>query len=153
MIEIVKTPATPLAAFALVATARASWPEFAMSLAQQAADQRCQDPYVQVGACALRQDNSVASIGYNGPPPGVDVDWSDRDARRKRMLHAEVNCLRYVRPYEAKVMAVTVIPCMACLSLMASWGIKEVYYKNEWTGTDPDIHVVAKEFGISLKKL
>ena len=124
-----------------------------MSLAQAAADERCQDPYVQVGACCLRHDNSVASIGYNGPPPGVEVDWSNRDLRRKRMLHAEVNCLRYVRPGEAKLLAVTVIPCLSCLSLIASWGIKEVHYKNEWTGSDPDIHLIANEFGIKLQKL
>lgn len=132
---------------------RATWPEIAMSLAQQAADQRCQDPYVQVGACCLRHDNSVASVGYNGPPPKVEIDWSNRDARRKRMLHAEANCLRYVRPGEGKLLAVTVIPCLSCLSLIDSWGIKEVYYKNEWTGAEPDIFTIAKEFGISLEKL
>lgn len=124
-----------------------------MHLAQTAAAQRCADPYVQVGACCLRHDNSVASLGYNGPPPGVEVDWSNRDSRRKRMLHAEVNCLRYVRPGEGKLLAVTVIPCLSCLSVIASWGIKEVYYLNEWSGSDPDIFQVAKEFNIKLEKM
>lgn len=133
--------------------ARASWPEFAMKLALTAAQERCEDPYVQVGACCLRHDHSVASLGYNGPPPGVEVDWSNRDKRRKRMLHAEVNCLRYVKPGEGKILAVTVIPCLSCLSVIASWGIKEVYYLEDWTGTDPEIFQVAKEFGIKLEKL
>lgn len=132
---------------------RTPWPEFAMQLARTAATERCQDPYVQVGACCLRHDHSVASIGYNGPPPGIELDWADRDKRRKRVLHAEVNCLRYVKPGEGKLLAVTVIPCLPCLSLIASWGIKEVFYLNEWTGSDPEIQDVAKEFGINLQKL
>jgi len=134
-------------------TPRATWPEFAMRLANTAAKERCQDPYVQVGACCLRHDHSVASIGYNGPPPGVEVDWSDRDKRRKRMLHAEVNCLRYVNPGEGKLLASTVIPCISCLSVIASWGIKEVYYMHEWERSDPEIHQIAKEFNIRLEKL
>ena len=124
-----------------------------MGLAQKAADERCQDPYVQVGACCLRHDNSVASVGYNGPPPKVEVDWSDRDKRRKRMLHAEVNCLRYVRPGEGKLLAVTVIPCLSCLSMIASWGINQVYYLDDWVNSDPETHIIAGEFGIKLEKL
>ena len=114
---------------------------------------RCQDPYVQVGCCCLRVDNSVASLGYNGPPPGVEVDWSNRGARRKRMLHAEANALRYCSPGEVKLMAVTVVPCLSCLALIAGYRIKEVYYLNEWENADPDTKIITKELGINLIKL
>ena len=69
------------------------------------------------------------------------------------MLHAEQNCLKYTRPGEGKLLAVTLIPCLSCLALMASYGIKEVYYQDEWEHFDPDIFIVAKEFGINLQKL
>lgn len=124
-----------------------------MNLAVQAAETRSQDPYVQVGACCLRADGSIAAIGYNGPPPGIEIDWSNRASRRKRVIHAEANTLRYVKPGEGHILAVTMIPCLSCLSLIASWGIKEVYYLNEWENADPDTHLIATEFNISLIKL
>jgi len=51
------------------------------------ASERSEDPYLKVGACALRADNSIAGIGYNGAPSGVEIDWSDRDDRRQRVVH------------------------------------------------------------------
>ena len=94
---------------------RLSWLEYGMQLAKTAS-LRSEDPYVQVGCCILRPDNSIASLGYNGAPPGVDIDWSDRDDRRKRVIHAATNALsadssaastavsnlpRHTRPLEA----------------------------------------------------
>jgi deoxycytidylate deaminase len=72
---------------------RQSWDEYALRLAWQASDSRSQDPYVQVGACALRHDMSVAGVGYNGLPPDIDIDWSDRDERRlqiKKIVYQSV---------------------------------------------------------------
>ena len=40
-----------------------------------AASLRSEDPYVQVGSCILREDMSVASVGYNGAPSGIEIDW------------------------------------------------------------------------------
>lgn len=76
---------------------RLTWAEYALAMAD-VARLRSEDPYVKVGACVLRHDHSVAGVGYNGAPPGVEIDWSDRDERRKRVIHAETNALRYVSP-------------------------------------------------------
>jgi len=81
----------------------------------------------------------VASLGYNGPPSGVDIDWSDRDARRAWMVHAEANALRYVRPGEVWLLATTMLPCSNCMLLIASYGIKEVVYRDM---LDPDVYNV-----------
>ena len=59
---------------------RISWEEYALELAK-VSSRRSEDPYVQVGACILRLDNSVAGLGYNGAPNGIEIDWSDRDER------------------------------------------------------------------------
>ena len=85
---------------------RLSWEEYALQLATAAAA-RSEDPYERVGACVLRLDYSVAGVGYNGAPSGVEIDWSDRDRRRERVVHAEVNALRYVRPDEGDILART----------------------------------------------
>ena len=132
---------------------RPSWDVYAITLAQ-AAKTRSEDPYVQVGAVVFRSDNSVAGVGYNGPPSGVDVDWTDRDARRPRMIHAEANALRYARPGEVDLLAVTMMPCVDCLKMAASYGVRTVVfaegYENSAVYDDRETRGVAKDFGIQL---
>lgn len=94
---------------------------------------RSEDPYVQVGCLAVREDWSVAGIGYNGLPAGVDMPdewWAQRDERRPFMIHAEVNALRYCRVGEVKRIITTHIPCASCMALLGSYQIGEVYYSH-----------------------
>lgn len=130
---------------------RLTWPEYAMELAKAAA-LRSEDPYRKVGACILRYDNTVAAIGYNGAPPGVEINWSDRDERRRRVSHAESAALRYIKPHEAKLIAVTLLPCSECIKNIAMYGIKEVYYEEIYDRDNFAIEL-AKEFEISLIKI
>tara|TARA_Y100001938_G_scaffold131022_1_gene187619 strand:+ start:107 stop:508 length:402 start_codon:yes stop_codon:yes gene_type:complete len=130
---------------------RIDWERYALSLAKVAA-LRSEDPFVKVGACVLRHDNSVASLGYNGAPPKVNIDWSDRDERRRRVIHAEANALRYVKPQECRLLACTLLPCNDCLKLISSYGIKEVVYIEEYD-KDCSSLTLASEFGINLKKI
>lgn len=109
---------------------RKSWSETAMVLAEQIADLRSQDPYLQVGACAIKQ-NGEFILGYNGSPAGVRVDWSDRDGRRKYMLHAEYNVMKRVQPEEVKILAVTHLPCANCMLNIADKKVFTVYYKGD----------------------
>ncbi len=130
---------------------RIDWERYALSLAKVAA-LRSEDPFVKVGACVLRHDNSVASLGYNGAPPKINIDWSDRDERRRRVIHAEANALRYVKPQECRLLACTLLPCNDCLKLISSYGIKEVVYIEEYD-KDCSSLTLASEFGINLKKI
>ena len=127
---------------------RISWEEYALKLAL-AASLRSEDPYLQVGACALRHDHSVAALGYNGPPSGADIDWSNRDERRKRVIHAEINCLRYCRPGEVKFIATTISPCSECIKQIAAFGINKVVFGNIYE-RDSFAFELAKEFKIEL---
>lgn len=130
---------------------RLSWEQYALRLAQVAA-LRSEDPYVQVGAVVLRPDNSVAGIGYNGAPAGVTIDWSCRDARRPYVVHAEVNALRYVKPHECSMLIVTLAPCSSCLTVAATYGIKQIRYQHDFV--DGEItRQMAEAFGIELKKI
>jgi len=127
---------------------RISWKKYALELAK-VASQRSEDPFVKVGACALRKDNTVAGLGYNGAPTGVEIDWENRDDRRKRVIHAEVNALRYAKPGECKLIATTLLPCNECLKLISAYGIESVIfdevYQKDYSSLD-----LAKEFNIEL---
>ena len=130
---------------------RLSWKEYALQIAQVVA-KRSEDPYLKVGACILRHDNSVASLGYNGAPPGVDINWSDRDDRRKRVIHAETNALRFIKPGEGDRMFVTLMPCSDCLKNAASYGINKIFY-NKVYNFDTSAKDLAQEFRITLQQI
>jgi dCMP deaminase len=130
---------------------RLSWDMYALLLAETAA-LRSEDPYKKVGACILRCDKSVASVGYNGAPRGVEIDWSNRDERRKRVIHAEINALAYCRPGEGDVIACSLLPCHHCLQAIAAHGIKKIIYGEVYAQDDLTLKL-AKEFGIELVRL
>ncbi len=132
---------------------RLNWPETAINLAFDIAKYRSEDPYVQVGAVIIKKDGSMF-LGYNGAPSGVDIDWSDRDARRSRVLHAEANVLNFVKPDEVELLACTHLPCKECLKMIAQKRIEKVYYSNELKGYDSSLTFkLAEEFGINIIKV
>ena len=107
-----------------------SWDEYALQLAHTAAT-RSEDPYFKVGACALGIDNKVLGLGYNGLASGKDVPdlfWQDRDARRPYMIHAEANCLSLFKSGECRLLAVTLMPCSHCATMIAAYKIPTVIY-------------------------
>lgn len=131
---------------------RLGWTETAIRLAQDIACYRSEDNFVQVGACGIKYDGSIL-LGYNGAPPGVEIDWADRQARRKRVVHAESNVLNFAKPNEVKLLAVTHIPCPECVKLIAMKRIKEVYYINETQNYDRELTIqLAEEFGVKIHK-
>ncbi len=127
---------------------RLSWEEYALALAR-VASLRSEDPYVKVGACVLRHDNSVAGLGYNGAPSSLNINWENRDERRKRVVHAEINALRYTKPNECYLLACNLLPCNDCLKTIASYGIKKVVFGEEYDKDKTSLDL-ASEFGIEL---
>lgn len=130
---------------------RISWHEYALELARVAA-KRSEDPYLKVGACVLRHDNSVAALGYNGAPPNIEIDWTNRDERRKRVVHAEINALRYVKPYECYLLACTHLPCNDCLRSIASYGITDVVF-SELYDKDHSSLEICQELNINIHNI
>lgn len=130
---------------------RYDWVTTSLALAEQIANLRCEDPYVQVGAVAVKKDKSFI-LGYNGAPSGVDIDWSNRDKRRPRVIHAEANALNYCKPGdEIEFLAVTHLPCQECIKLIKQKGIKTVYFKHILPNYNSQLTFeLAKEFGIDL---
>ena len=136
---------------------RPGWQQYAVILAW-AARVRSEDPKVQVGACVLRRDGSVAGLGYNGVPPGVRVDLTDNIKRRGLMTHAEVNALRYTTPKDVHggLMAVTRFPCIDCVKQAASYGVRSIAYTEPPTPESVDVDFVkeiARNLGIGIDKV
>lgn len=108
---------------------------WALELAQVASSMS-EDPYKKVGAVALRPDNSVAAVSYNGAPPKIEIDWSNRDERRSYVIHAEMNMLRYIKPHECDKVAITLSPCVDCMKNIAAYGINDIYFLEKYKNVD-----------------
>ncbi len=130
---------------------RISWEEYALNIAH-AASERSEDPFMRVGACALSHDNMVLGVGYNGLASGKNPPakfWKDRDKRRPFMIHAEMNCLSLFKKGEARLMAVTLLPCSHCAASICAYGIKTVVY-DETYEQDKKALEIFKFYGVEL---
>ena len=124
--------------------------EWALRLAETAA-MMSEDPYKKVGSVALRKDYSIAGVSYNGAPPRIAIDWSDRDERRKYVIHSEINLLRYIKPNECDVVAITLSPCNDCLRNLCAYGIKKIVFREKYDKCDfLETQKIADLFNIEL---
>lgn len=114
---------------------RISFAELAINVAKECA-KRSEDLHKKVGCCIMNKEGRILSTGYNGLLPKVNMDhnfWLDRDLRRKYVIHAEINALsRIKREEQPYILATTLLPCSACASNIASYGIKKVIYNEEY---------------------
>ena len=124
--------------------------EWFLELAE-VASKRSEDPYKKVGAIAIRPDNSIAAVSYNGAPPNIQIDWSDRDKRRKYVIHAETNLLRYIKPHECNRVAITLSPCIDCLKNLVSYGIQEIFFSEIYENIDyQELNDIADLYKVQL---
>jgi len=76
-------------------------------------------------------------------------DYSNRDDRRKFVIHAEQNSLRFIKPGECYLAATTLLPCNNCLKSLSSYGIKKVIYEKVYDKDSSSLDL-AEKFGIEL---
>jgi dCMP deaminase len=134
---------------------RISFSEMAIKFALDAS-LRSEDPHKQVGCAILNKEGRLLSIGYNGVLSKQEVPtgfWENRDERRKFVIHAETNALscinRYKHPY---ALYSTLLPCPSCAINIASHGIKEVIYIEEYSKYEPIVREIFNFYSISLIK-
>jgi dCMP deaminase len=90
------------------------------------------DPSSQVGAVIVRPDRTIASVGFNGFPRGVE-DCHERIANRDTKLlytiHAEMNAILSAKePLKDHSLFVWPFqPCAHCAASIIQSGIKDVY--------------------------
>ena len=127
--------------------------QYAMALAE-VASLRSEDPYRKVGAVALDFDNRVIGTAYNGLAPGYNAAsgfWDDREARRKFMLHAEVNLCSLFTRGAARLVACTTMPCTSCMQMLCAYGIKQVVYGEDYPQSEAALLV--SHYGIELTQM
>lgn len=89
------------------------------------------DPSTKVGAVIARPDKTLASVGFNGFPRGVE-DREDRLQHRETKyaltVHAEMNAILHARePLHGYTLYVApLMPCANCAAGIIQAGIKRV---------------------------
>jgi dCMP deaminase len=89
------------------------------------------DPEKKVGAVIVRPDKTIASLGFNGFPRGVednDARYQDKALKRELMTHAEINAILHARePVHGYYLYVwPLAPCVRCAATIIQSGISHV---------------------------
>jgi len=89
------------------------------------------DPSTQVGAVIVRPDMTIASVGYNGFPRGMNdhvAMYADRDVKLSRVVHAEMNAILHARePLQGYTLyTYPVLTCDRCAVHVIQAGIVRV---------------------------
>lgn len=74
---------------------RSKWDRRYIELAEHVA-KWSKDPSTQTGAVIVRPDNTIAGIGYNGFPKGIEdlpERYSDRELKYSLIIHCEMNAV------------------------------------------------------------
>lgn len=112
-------------------TGRLSWDAWYTLLADFIG-QRSKDPRTQVGAVIVRPDKTIAAAGYNGFPRAIEDMpelLNDRDAKYKRVIHAEMNAILTAKePLTGYTLYTSLCPCERCAAHVVQAGITKVVY-------------------------
>lgn len=92
------------------------------------------DPNTKVGAVLVRPDKSIASVGFNGFPPGVrdsEDRLNTRSTKNRIVRHAEENCINFCRDEDMSghtlyLWPPNLVPCTRCSGLVIMKGIKNI---------------------------
>jgi dCMP deaminase len=134
---------------------RASWDEYFMRIAIQAATRSTCDRK-HVGAVIVR-DKTILSTGYNGSIRGMphcdDVGHMLENGHCVATVHAEANAILQAAKNGTAIngadLYITASPCWNCFKLVANSGIKRIFYLEFYR--DARILKVAHQAGIELK--
>jgi dCMP deaminase len=136
---------------------RASWDEYFMRIAVQAATRSTYDRK-HVGAVIVR-DKTILSTGYNGSIRGMphcdEVGHMLENGHCVATVHAEANAILQAAKHGTMIngadIYITASPCWNCFKLVANCGIKRIFFLEFYR--DARILKVAKQAGIELKRV
>ena len=113
---------------------RLSWDEYFLATAFLISS-RSPDQRLKVG-CVLVKDNHIISVGYNGFLPKLEHTSYIDNGHEQATVHAEQNtiadCSKRGVKTENAIAYITHYPCINCFKILASAGIKEIYYRNDY---------------------
>lgn len=107
------------------------WDDYFLGMASYVS-RKSKDPSTKVGSIIVRPDRTVASVGFNGFPRGLDDDpalYADREKKYARTIHAEVNAVLNAKESLKGTSAyVTAPPCVGCALVLIQSGVAEVVH-------------------------
>ncbi len=135
------------------------WHSRFLALAAHVA-QWSRDPDKKVGAVIVRPDKTIASLGFNGFPRGVDdsdARYRDKELKRELVMHAETNAILHARePLKGYVLYVwPLMPCARCAAAIVQAGISHVVSQpmrgsSNWAHTAKLAEDMLREAGIGV---
>lgn len=115
------------------------------------------DPGTKVGAVIVRPDRTIASVGYNGFPRGVDDKYRSREDKLLRTVHAEANAILTAKESLSgyHLYVYPLCPCSNCAALIIQSGIKYVVaempvIKSDWAASFDAAGEMFKEAGVEF---
>ncbi len=133
---------------------RLNWDEYFMSIALLSS---CRSPCcrLHVGSVIVK-DNRIISMGYNGFLPGAPHTSRIIDGHEQSTIHSEVNaigdCARRGTSLDKSTIYITHYPCANCFRSIASCGIREVIYLDDYHN-NPIVQELANDANITIRKL
>ena len=140
------------------------WDDYFMSVALLSG-KRSKDPNTQVGACIVKKNNVIESIGYNGLPKGCSDDefpWEKEgemlNTKYPFVVHAELNAILNAKGKDLSgcKIYVALFPCNECAKAIIQSGISEVVYlSDKYSNTDSvkASKMMFKCAGVELRQL
>ena len=114
---------------------RPSWQDTFIEICK-VVSQRSKDPHTKVGAVLVR-NNCILSTGYNGDPRNFryKFNWNSSE-KYDYVIHAEMNAIANAcyngTQVKDGIIYLTHSPCNKCILQLIQFGIKEVYYLEEY---------------------
>jgi dCMP deaminase len=133
---------------------RLEWDEYFMSIALLAS---CRSPCqrLNVGS-AIVKNNRLISMGYNGYIPGAPHISRVHDNHEQSIIHSEINaitdCAKRGTSLDGAKIYITHYPCINCFKSIASCGIKEVIYLDDYNNNQI-VSELANDSNIIIKKI
>ena len=133
---------------------RPSWDEYFKQLASLTST-RSTCNRLHVG-CVLVKNNRVISQGYNGFLEGGDHTSVIRDDHEVATVHAEQNaitdCAKRGVSSDSATAYITHYPCVNCMKILCSAGIKHIKYINDYYNDDL-VTYFAQQANVSITKI
>lgn len=133
---------------------RISWNEYFMSIALLSS-KRSSCNRLNVG-CVIVKNNRIISMGYNGHLPKAPHISIIENNHEVCTIHAEQNAICDAANRGVSInnctIYVTHFPCLNCLKLLISSGIKDIYYLNDYKNSKY-VEDITKGLDINIKKI
>jgi dCMP deaminase len=135
-------------------TTRLDWNKYFMSIALLAS---CRSPCkrLHVGSVIVKE-NRIISMGYNGFISGCPHNSHIIEGHEQATIHSEVNaitdCAKRGVSLDGSKIYITHYPCINCFKTIASCGIVEIIYLNDYNNNDI-VEILSNESNIKITKL